>query len=316
MTRKPGFFIVGAPKCGTTALYDYLSTHPQIYFPETKEPHYFSRDLPRFGCGWVNGVERFGHELALDDYLALYRDVSPVKTVYGDASVMYLFSEAAVRNILDFNPDAKLVVMLRDPVDMAHALHSTWLKECIENEPDFETAWRLQSSRASGQDLPSDRFCPEPVMLQYGRQCLLGEQVERVLKTVPREQVRIHFFDDFVQSPDCVYRDILRFLRLPHDGRSEFPKVNAHRVRSKSGLARIIKRPPFPLNYLKVGVRWTLHRAVGPRRTWRMAETLTTRSDERAVLSEPFRTELEEYFRSDQEKLAELLGRPSSRQAA
>lgn len=316
MTRKPGFFIAGAPKCGTTALYDYLSTHPQIYFPETKEPHYFSQDLPRFGWGWVNGVERFGSELALGDYLRLYANVPPVKTVYGDASVMSLFSQVAVRNILDFNPDAKFVVMLRDPVDMAHALHSTWLKECIESEPDFETAWRLQESRAAGQDLPPDRYCPEPTLLQYGKQCSLGEQVERLTNTVPREQLRIFFFDDFVSSPESVYREILLFLNLPHDGRSEFPKVNAHRVRPQTPLARAMKRPPFPLNYLKFTVRWLLHHTVGARRTWRMAEKVTTRPDERASLSDAFRSELEEYFQADQHKLSVLLGRTSLRRAA
>ena len=316
MTRKPGFFIVGAPKCGTTALYDYLSTHPQIYFPETKEPHYFSQDLPRFGCGWVGGVERFGNKLAFDDYQRLYDDVPPVKTVYGDASVMYLFSRVAVRAILDFNPDAKIVVMLRDPVDMAHALHSTWLKECIENEPDFEKAWRLQESRAAGENLPPARYCPEPGMLQYGEQCCLGAQVERVLDIVPREQLRIFFFDEFVSSPGGVYRDILQFLNLPHDGREEFPKVNVHRVRPQTAASRIMKRPPFPLNYLKFTVRWLLHNTIGARRTWRMAEAVTTRSDERASLSDEFRLELENYFRDDQEKLSSLLGRPSFKKAA
>lgn len=316
MTRKPGFFIVGAPKCGTTALYDYLSTHPQIYFPETKEPHFFSQDLSRFGCGWVNGRERFGRTLSLDDYVRLYADVPTEKTVCGDASVMYLFSDVAVRNILEFNPNAKIVVMLRDPVDMAHALHSTWLKECIEDEPDFESAWRLQDERLAGRSLPPARYCPEPVMLQYGQQCRLGEQVERVLDVVPRGQLQVYFFDDFVQSPASVYADILQWLDLPHDGRSEFPKVNAHRVRPRSRLARIMKRPPFPLNYLKFATRWTLHHTLGPRQTWRMAESVTTRADERATLSEPFREELTEYFRSDQEKLAALLGRSSHRKAA
>src|SRR6185312_16840962 len=100
----PNFFIIGAPKCGTTALSEYLRRHPNIGFSEQKEPHYFNDDFSS------------RHIYSLDEYMKCFASNSADKVAIGEASVFYLSSRSAVRNILQHMPDAKFIVMLRDPV--------------------------------------------------------------------------------------------------------------------------------------------------------------------------------------------------------
>ena len=107
----PNFFIVGAPKCGTTALCEYLKYHPNVFMSTPKEPHYFAEDF-----------ERYRHVKTEDKYLALFGDCNDRHLMIGEASVFYLRSTRAVSLIRDFNPDAKIIVMLRNPVDMVYSL--------------------------------------------------------------------------------------------------------------------------------------------------------------------------------------------------
>lgn len=133
MTR-PNFFIVGAPKCGTTSLYEYLRSHPQVFMPEKKEPEHFSDDLD-----WRNVMLR--HRVAdRDDYLSLFDPAPAHAAAVGEASTWYLFSEAAAGAIHDFNPEARIIIMLRDPVKMMYSLHGQFLKDCNEVIEDFAQA--------------------------------------------------------------------------------------------------------------------------------------------------------------------------------
>src|SRR5437667_5641216 len=104
--RLPNFFIVGAPRCGTTALYTYLRQHPDIFLPETKEPHYFNRDMN-------SGGAIRDHK----EYLSLFAGAQGRARV-GEASVYYLSSAYAAREISKVCPGAKIIVMLRNPVDV------------------------------------------------------------------------------------------------------------------------------------------------------------------------------------------------------
>ena len=113
--NKPNLFIVGAPKCGTTFLYHYLKQHPEIYFPDFKEPHFFGSDLIR-----KNGA----YDLSLNNYKSLFNSD---KKIIGEASTFYIFSKNAAKEIYDFNPDAKIIIMLRNLVDLAYSLHSQLL---------------------------------------------------------------------------------------------------------------------------------------------------------------------------------------------
>jgi hypothetical protein len=210
--RVPDFFIIGAPKCGTSALAEYLRTHPGVFFCRPKEPFFYSADYAHRG--------RISQR---NDYLALFAE-APAGALLGEGSTWYLCSEVAVPRILKDNPDARLIVMLREPVAMLRSLHAHQLRELDEGFEDLAAAWNAQAARAGGRQLP--RLCADPKMLQYQRVCSLGEQLERLFATVRQAQVLVHIFEEFVADPKAGYERTLAFLGLPPDRRMEFPQVN------------------------------------------------------------------------------------------
>lgn len=236
--RKPDFFIIGAPKAGTTSLYAYLSTHPQIFMPRFKEPHYFSSDQMRGG-----GIT------SLTEYLSLFSNATKSHLACGEGSTGYLRSGVAVPNILALNPAARFIVILRNPVDLIYSYHSQLVRSLSEPVADFEQAWRLQEQRAQGRLVP--RCCTEPADLQYRRVGMLGAQVERLLSNVPKQRVKFLLFDDLKVDPQRVYEDVLAFLDVPSDGRTEFPVENPNQIHRSKLIAKLAQNPPFPLSILR-----------------------------------------------------------------
>jgi hypothetical protein len=215
---KPNFFLIGAAKCGTTSLSRYLAAHPRIFFCHPKEPHYFSTDYYEHSRIW--------HER---DYMRLFRHARGGEHLaIGEGSVWYIASQVAAQGIIRFNPAARFIVMLRSPLEMAPSLHSQNIFDCIEDEPDFERAWRMQAVRGRGRAIPF--LCCEPKELRYSERCMLGEQLERLYRLVPRERIKVIVFDDLRADPRGVYEKVLSFLEVPSDGRTEFPNYNKNKV--------------------------------------------------------------------------------------
>lgn len=295
--KQPNFFIVGAPKCGTTSMHGYLQTHPQIYMTDIKEPHYFCTDFP--------GLRRFPTPT---DYDNLFSAVEPQHVYRGEATSRYLYSETAIPNILKFDPNAKIVAMLRNPVDLVHSLHAQLVYQFFEDETDFETAWRLQTARATGRNIPSS--CPETAELQYGSVASLGEQVARLFDVVPREQVLLIFFDDFKANAQRAYRDTLDFLKLPYDDRRQFEKSNPHKRYRSGVLAKLLFDPPTPLRQIKRGLK----HAFGwqETRVGRWAYGRMTVPTKRNAMPVELRNELIEYFTEDVRRLESLTSRDLS----
>ena len=129
--RRPNFFIVGAPKCGTTALYEYLKTHPNIFLSTPKEPDFFCKDIPEHFENFPNTFE---------DYLSLFQSANDNHVAVGEATALYLYSRVAIKDIYQLYPDAKIIVLVRSPIDMAQSLHSQDVFNLIENEKNFEDA--------------------------------------------------------------------------------------------------------------------------------------------------------------------------------
>jgi len=294
--RKPDFFIVGAGKCGTTALYEYLRAHPRIFMPAVKEPRYFAFDMPRL----MNRVA------TLEEYMALFEAAGPQHLAVGEASPQYLYSSAAIRGIREFNPSARLIVMLRNPVDLAHAAHMECLYWFVEEETDFEKAWRLQPLRRKGLMVP--RSCSQVTVLLWADMARLGEQVRRLLGVFPREQVKFILLEDLAANTRAVYEDVLSFLGVPSDGRTAFPRVNESKRNRVRWLGRLLLNPPPPLGAVR---RFALRTPV-LRGLWRLATRLNTAPAARAPMRPEFRRELVEEFREDVDLLAELIGRDLS----
>jgi len=228
--RRPNLFIVGAPKCGTTAWVEYLRTHPDIFFPNTKEDCFFALDLPKF---------RFIHTEA--EYSKLFVESGSAKIV-GEASAMYLFSEAAAKAIRAYNAEAKILIFLRAQEEFLPSLHNQFLREFSEEIQDFETVWKL-SGRRPLETLPP--ACLEPRTLDYAAMGRFSDQVGRYLSAFPAEQVRVIRFHDWIADPRAAYLEILDFLGLDDDGRSEFPQINQGVTYRSRRLVRFLFFPPI-----------------------------------------------------------------------
>lgn len=225
----PNFFIAGAPKAGTTALHRYLSDHPQCFLPVLKEPGFFldedeGRSIPD-----------------LPTYLSLYREATAAHQAVGDASPLYLSSRAAMGRIRAFNPGARIVLLLRHPVDTFFSLYQQNLFRMREDACDPAQAWELQDARRHGEAIP--RACRHPQMLQYREMLSLGSQVGRLYEIFPREQVLVVAFNDFASDTPATYERVLAFLGLRSDGRVRFPRENSAKMHRSMWLARLLALP-------------------------------------------------------------------------
>jgi hypothetical protein len=299
VSRRPNFVVLGAPKCGTTALSEYLRDHPQVFVSRPKEPHYFCDDFDYY---YAPGERTEEH------YLRLFDAADESHLAIGEASVWYLYSRTAARNIEAFDPGMRVIVMVRNPVELVPSLHSQLRYMLDEDEPDPEAAWRLQEQRARGERLPSTVRVPE--FLQYGAAAALGAQLRRVYEQIPRERVKVLVFDDLRADAGAVYRDALDFLGVPDDGRSEFPRVNENKVHQRAAVARLTQRPPAALVAVARGVKRVggIERLGVLDRVRRTNRQVARRED----ISPAFAQELREYFREDVAELGELIGRDLS----
>lgn len=284
MPPKPDFFIIGAPKCGTTSLARYLSEHPRVYMTPKKEPNYFNRDH------W------FAKNTGREDYYALFEGASEVHRRIGEATVWYLYSDVAVQNILKEIDDPKFIVMLRNPVEMMVSLHNQLLFSGYETEEDFGRAWHLQSGRKKGAHIPLS--CVEPKVLYYGEVGKLGAQMERLYDNAGKENVKAVRFDRFAANTQEEYHRVLDFLDLEHH-EPEFTVHNVARKRRWYGLTRMN-------NFLNRMIdRWHLPRPGTGIRNY--IERFNQAKKEKTTISRSMEMELKEYFREDVILLGRLI---------
>ena len=286
--QKPNFFIVGAPKCGTTSLAHWLSQHPQVFFCPHKEPHHFNTD-------------EVGTYVSREAYESLFEQASHRHLAIGEASTWYLHSDAAIPNIEQYNPSARYIVCLRNPIEMAPSLHEQKVFMGYEHVKDFATAWGLRHERSQGRGtLP---LCRNPVHLDYGTACKIGAQLKRLFERVDRPRVLTILMDDLKRAPQTEYQRVLDFLGLNHDGRTDFTAENPAKVRR------------FPLvntimQYLvaakeKLGIKKSLG-LLGP------LEKRNIIFRAREGISPEISAELEKFFADDIQLLSELLQRDLS----
>jgi hypothetical protein len=285
--RTPNFFIIGAPKCGTTSLAAWLSEHPEIFMSEVKEPHFFNTDH----------IEHF--RPTAREYDALFADADERHTAVGEASVFYLTSNVAVPAILEREPSAKFIVCVRNPVRMALSLHKQRVFSGSEDITDFAEAWRAQADRTRGLRPPP---LNEPSRSLYGNMCSLGRQLEQLLQIVDRGQVHIVFLDDLRRQPATTYRDVLRFLGVAEDHAPAFEQRNPAQERRYPWLRRAA---------VKAGL---IKRKLGFRRGLGILESLNrwNARDSRWAATPAMMAELKAYFREDIEQLAAITGRDLS----
>lgn len=194
----PNFLIIGAMKAGTTALFDNLEQHPEIYTPSVKEPHFFSTygqsDLPP-----LEGETKFIN--TLDEYQNLFEGVSHEKA-YGEASTSYLVSPHAARQIKELTPQIKLICLLRNPVERAYSHYLFLRRDDLETIDDFGRALQEETKRRQQQ-------WPWGYYHYHG---LYATHLQVYYELFEPEQIQVYLFDDFSRDPVAVTQDVYRFL--------------------------------------------------------------------------------------------------------
>ena len=200
----PEFFIVGHPKCGTTALYEMLREHPQIFVPACKEPWFLAEELRVRTPPRPEGTPQ-----TLDQYLALFAAAAPRQRV-GEATPHYLWSRTAAAAIAELQPAARIVALLREPASFLRSLHLQFLETYVEVEQDLRRALELEPERRAGRHVP--RYTYWPAALMYSQHVRYVEQLRRYQELFAPEQLLVLIYDDFKSDNEATVRRVLRFL--------------------------------------------------------------------------------------------------------
>ena len=292
--KKPNFFIVGAPKCGTTAMYEYLYAHPDIFMPKLKEFDYFSRDLhfryPR---------------MTLSQYLDHFSKAQNEKRV-GEVELWSIFSQSSAKEIKAFSPDAKIMIMLRNPVDMIYSLHSQNLQNGHEDIADFERALEAESERKQGKNVPKTIGLLEAIY--YRDLARFSPHVQRYYETFGEQQVLVLLLEDLRRSPAEVYRNTLEFLEVSPDFQPDFRVVNANRVVRNPGFAKLLHSLPAPV----IRLAQVLIPRASRHAMYRKVVDWNSKEMSRTPMAPQLRARLMSEFAPDIERLGKLLQRDLS----
>jgi hypothetical protein len=309
MDARPNFFIVGAPKAGTTSLYHYLDQHPQIYMSPIKEPCYFASEIraENFGAdlqdlvahdaqvlrNYLDGPmreKRFGGPVTCwEDYLKLFWWVREQKAI-GEASVCYLWSKTAARNIAAQIPDARVLMILRDPAERAFSQYA-YLVTNGQIRMSFPAY--IQSSLGS----TGGKFGISHPFLEFG---LYYEQVRRFLDLFPIENIRIYFYEDYRRQPAATVADICRFLEVSDSFTPDLSsKYLEPQVPRSIAIGYALKKYGF----------WQRAKLLMPQALDAFARRLIFRKRKSIAMARRDRKYLVDYYREDIQNLSQLLNR-------
>lgn len=294
----PPFYIIGAPRCGTTALSKVLGENPQVSFAKPKETHFLVDD---YSDKAPEEVQR----LYLEHFHpGLRRDTRAI----GDGSVSYIYSPEAIRQALRLDPRAKFIAAVRNPVDMLRSYHQRLLFSLDEEVVDFATAWGLQQERAVGRSLPD--ACREPRALQYGDIGRLGEHVQRLFEVAGRERCKVVVFDDFIKDPRATYLKLLDFVGIDDDGRSKFKPTRSNAGFKSRWLQQYsMNPPPWVYRLIRISNAKSLSRLKGIRKRIKKFNRAQAKP---VPVDEQMATMLKDYYRDDVAKMSALLDRDLS----
>jgi hypothetical protein len=304
--RLPDFFIAGHAKCGTTALYEILRRHPEVFMPAYKEPLFFALENPQPPS--PDGPKRGGVPATFDDYLSLFDGALPDQQV-GEASTAYLWLPDAADRIARVLPDARIIAMFREPASFLRSLHLQLVQNRNETETNFQRAIELEEPRREGRNVPPRANWPEA--LQYSRRVRYVEQLRHFQRALGHDSVKVIIYDDFRRDNAAVARDVMRFLgvadTVPIDAVEANPSVRVRSVRLDRLALSVVNgqgRGPRALR--------TVAKLLSPRQTRTRAYRAVRR---RVVYGKPqptdaaFMSELRRRFKPEVVALSEYLDR-------
>lgn len=198
---KPNFFIVGARKNGTTSLYHYLKEHPEIFMSPTKEPHFFSKNINYH-------IHLYNKE---EDYLGLFKDVKNQKVI-GEASTSYLDDEKIPSLISSFQPNSKIIILLRDPVELIYSMH-------------FEFAFRGRVLEDFQEELKRQKL--DTSIINYLKLIKnMPNVIKKYIQLFGKDCVCIMDYGNFKKNNQVEFVKILRFLEVDEDFKPDFREYN------------------------------------------------------------------------------------------
>ncbi|MET0259515.1 MAG: sulfotransferase domain-containing protein [Gaiellaceae bacterium] len=232
----PDFLVLGAQKAGTTALYEYLRRHPQISGPSWKEVSFFDRHWAR-GESWYRGN---------------FPNVARTRGKHvGEASPSYVFHPLAPRRVQEVVPEARLIVLVRNPVDRALSQYNH--EVALGREPlPFEEALDAEEERLRGEQ---ERMASDPRYFSrewwshtYKARGRYAEQLERWLAVFPREQLLVLPSDDLGSDPARAHAQVLEFLGASPQRLDSYPRVYEReyepmKPETRQGLAAAFEEP-------------------------------------------------------------------------
>ena len=251
--NKANFFLVGAAKSGTTSVYDFLNDHIEAYMSPVKEPNLFSADIHIDSFSEVYRKTTF---LATDKYFSnlyleplqltfvrdqkhydrLYENVAS-ESIVGECSTSYLYSGEAAHNIFNYNPSAKIVVLLRNPIQRAYSHYLMALKYGFTDR-DFITAIKYDQANENKGWGSSELF------IELG---LYTAQIKRYFDLFGEKHVSVMFMEDLQSNPKQFYQSLCEFLQID--------KSNSFRGDLKSNPALIPKYPTLNKFLVKLGLK-------------------------------------------------------------
>lgn len=286
VARLPDFVIVGAARCGTTSLYAYLREHPEVFMSPEKETDYFSLgDLPPGDVPRAASAYRARDRAAYERLFAGARSARAV----GEASPSYLFYPRSAERMRRAIPDAKVICILRDPVERAYSHFALARKMGFEREEDFEAAVALEDERWA-----SDRS----MRFTYTRASLYHDGLHAFLSRFPRERTLVLRFDELAADAAATMRSVYAFLGVDPSFTPDVAVVHNRSMLPRSALVREAFRRPFRL-------RRFVQRTLPPRLTTRLGNLIMRRPPRVALET---RARLLPRFVDDVRRLEALLG--------
>ena len=298
----PNFLIIGAAKAGTNALYHYLRQHPQVYMSPWKEPKFFAFESEAdLGFRAANGRDApVNASVILDqaEYEELFDDARDDELARGEASTHYLYVERSPARIKALIPDAKLIAVLRNPVDRAFSSYQHLVRDDLE-PLDFGAALDAEPQRIA------EHYA---YLYRYTDMGFYSEQLDRYEKTFPENQLCVLLYDDLRSDPEGTCRRIFSFLGVDEDF---VPDMSGEYNRSGVPKNRFMHRLLNPSAPMKRRL-WNVTPRFARERLLDAQTRMVNRNLQRQTMPEPERDRLRDVFREEVGRLETRLGRDLS----
>jgi len=280
---EPNFFIVGAPKSGTTNISYYLMQHPQVFMPENLEPYYFARlDIP----------QNYEREIISDEkkYLNLFKNTKSCRAI-GESSPVYLYCPHSALEIKNRFPNSKIIISLRNPIEIAYSEYFSLKFMGFDKNRSFNEL--LDSSK---EQLDQNEFHIDS-LLEAG---FYSKYIKRFQKIFSKNQIKIIIFEEYIKNTIPTINSILSFLDIDKSIAFKTAPKGAYKVPRNFASQKLMNNSTF---------RKTAKFIIPTVARQKIGERFLVKESSRPVLKQNERQRLKEIYQDDVENLAKLLGR-------